>query len=175
MAMTLTRLRQALAGLSESELHVLVEELHGLNADNRRYLTARLDGDTGALLDAYVRALEQAFNPKKRTFRVAEVSKALREYLRFASPLEALEARMRFVRASLEYWKVLPDWPEEQYGYLEDMFREVTVGALAFPDRPDLLAGVEEIGEEFVRQEDAFGYFDGHVRVFSEFRRQLNR
>ena len=70
---------------------------------------------------------------------------------------------------------MLPDWPEEQYGYLEDMFREVTVGALAFPDRPDLLAGVDAIGEEFVRQEDAFGYFDGHVRVFSEFRRQLNR
>lgn len=175
MAITLTRLRQALTGLSESELRDLVEELYGLNADNRRYLTARLHGDTGALLEAYSRSLQQAFNPRKRTFRVGEVSKALREYLRFASPLEALDARMQFVQASLEYWKVLPDWPEEQYGYLEDMFREVTVAALAFPDRPDLLARVEALGEEFVRQEEQFGYFDGHVRVFSEFRRQSSR
>lgn len=171
--MTAARLRKALEVMDEADLRELVEALYRASADNRRFLVSRLEGDNGELLAVYVNELGRCFDPRKKELKVAPARKALQNYLRVSSPLEALQARILYVKAALGYWEKLPSWQESHETALGNMFRDIAQTALDFSDRPDVLDSVHQLGQNFIRQEKTFGYFDWHVALYKDFVRAL--
>lgn len=169
MALTAAQLRKALEVLDEAELRELIEALYKASTDNKRFLTSRLDGDNSELLEVYVTELGRCFNPKKGELRVAAARKALQNYLRVASPTEALQAKIRYVGAALEYWHHRPHWSENHDTTLGNIFKDITQTALDYPDQQHLLDSVHQLGRDFIQQEQKFGYFDWHVQIYRDF------
>ncbi len=175
MALTVTQLRKTLETMDDSELRELIEALYQASSDNKRFLTAQLEADNSELLNIYVRELEKSFDPSKGELKVAAVKKSLQNYLRVASPIEATQARIRYVRAALSYWQKLPYWSENHYTTLGKMFQDIAHTALEYPERHELLASVHQLGQEFVRQERKYGYFDWHVKIYDDFRQSVRQ
>lgn len=169
MALTAARLRKALEVMDEADLRELIEALYRASADNRRFLASRLEGDNSGLLEVYVNELGRCFDPRKNELKVAPVRKALQNYLRVTSPLETLQAKILYVRAALGYWEKLPYWQESHETTLGNMFKDITQAALDFSDRSEVLDSVHQLGQNFIRQEQKFGYFDWHVLLYKEF------
>lgn len=175
MALTVAQLRKVLEVMDETELRELIEALYKASTDNKRFLTSRLEGDNSELLEVYVKELGKCFDPKKGELRVAPAKKALQNYLRVASPIETLQAKIRYVRAALGYWNKLPYWSENHDTTLGNMFKDITQTALDYSDHYELLDSAHQIGEDFIKQEQKFGYFDWHVQIYKDFVEALGR
>lgn len=174
MALTVSRLRKALEVMDEAELRELVETLYKASTDNKRLLASQLEGDSSELLEAYVKELQKCFDPEKSELKVAPAKKALQNYLRVASPLEALQAKIRYVRIALVYWNEVAYWTENHDTTLGKMFEEITQGALRYIEHQDLLDSVHKLGQEFITQEKTYGYFDWHVGIYRNFEDHLD-
>lgn len=169
MPLTAIQLRKALDSMDESELRELIEALYKASTDNKRFLTSRLDNDNSELLAVYVKELEKCFDPKKGELRVASAKKAMQNYLRVASPIEILQAKIRYISAALEYWQKLPYWSENHDTTLGNMFEDITKCALDYSENQEVLDSVHCIGHKFIDQEQEFGYFDWHVKIYGDF------
>jgi len=174
MPLTAIQLRRALDAMEESELRELIEALYKASIDNKRFLTSRLDNDNSELLEVYVRELEKYFDSKKGELRVATVKKAMQNYLRVASPIEALQAKIRYIGAALEYWQKLPYWSENHYTTLANMFEDVAKSGLNYSKHQEILDSIHIIGRQFIEQERIFGYFDWHVKIYRDFVKALD-
>ena len=173
MPLTVIQLRKALGAMDESELRELIEALYKASTDNKRFLTSRLENDNSELLAVYVKELEKCFDPKKGELRVASAKKAMQNYLRVASPIETLQAKIRYIGAALEYWQKLPYWPENHGTTLRNMFEDVAKYALEYPEHQDILDSIHRIGRKFIAQELEFGYFDWHLQIYRDFVKAL--
>lgn len=160
--------------MDEAELRELIEALYKASTDNKRLLAAQLEGDSSELLEAYVKVLQKCFDPKKSELKVAPVRKALQNYLRVASPLEALQAKIRYVRTALAYWDKVAYWTEQHDTALGNMFAEITHGTLQYTEHQDLLELVHKLGQEFIAQEKKYGYFDWQVEIYRSFEDKLD-
>lgn len=169
MPLTATQLRKALDVMDEAELRELIEALYKASIDNKRFLTSRLENDNSELFEVYVKELEKCFDPKKGELRVASAKKAMQNYFRVASPVEMLQAKIRYVGAALTYWQKLPYWPETHDTTLGNMFKDITNIALNYSEQKELLDNIHRIGQEFIKQEQKFGYFDWHVQIYKNF------
>ncbi|GAA4012101.1 hypothetical protein GCM10022631_24990 [Deinococcus rubellus] len=175
MPLTATQLRKALDVMDEAELRELIEALYKASTDNKRFLTSRLENDKSELLEVYVKELEKCFDPKKGELRVASAKKAMQNYLRVASPVEMLQAKIRYVGAALAYWQKLPYWPENHDTTLGNMLKDITNVALNYPEQSEILNNVHRIGREFIKQERKFGCFDWHVQIYKDFAKALEK
>lgn len=169
MAMTAAQLRKALDPMDAAELRELIQALYQASTDNKRLLTSKLEGDNSDLFEVYLRELEKCFDPKKGELKVALARKALQNYLRVASPIETLQAKIHYIQAAQRYWQKLPYWSESQETTLANMLKDITQTALEFSDHHELLDAVHAIGQEFIKQEKKFGYFDWHVQIYRNF------
>ena len=160
--------------MEESELRELIEALYKTSIDNKRFLTSKLDNDNSELLEVYVKELEKCFDPKKGELRVATVKKAMQSYLRVASPIEALQAKIRYIGVALEYWQKLPYWSENHFTTLGNMFEDVTKNGLDYSEHQEILDSIHRIGRQFIEQEKKFGYFDWNVKIYRNFVKALN-
>lgn len=173
MPLTAIQLRKALDAMDESELRQLIETLYKASIDNKRFLTSKLDNDNSELLAVYVKELEKCFDPKKGELKVASARKAMQNYLRVASPIEMLQAKIRYIGAALEYWEKLPYWSESHDTTLGNMFEDIAKHALNYPENQELLDSIHRIGHKFIEQERKFGYFDWHVQIYRDFVKAL--
>jgi hypothetical protein len=173
MALTPSRLRKALEVMDEAELRELIEILYRASTDNKRLLAAQLEGNNSELLEVYIKALQKCFDPKKSELKVAPARKALQNYLRVASPLEALQAKIRYVRTALAYWDEVAYWTEQHDTALGNMFEEIAHGTLQYTEHQDLLESVHKLGQEFIAQEKKYGYFDWQVEIYKSFKDDL--
>jgi hypothetical protein len=175
MPLTVIQLRKALDALDESELRELIHDLYKSSIDNKRFLTSKLENDNRELLAIYVKELEKCFDPKKGELRVASAKKAMQNYLRVASPIEMLQAKIRYIDTALEYWQKLPYWSENHDTTLGNMFDEVANYALDYSENQEILDGIHRIGHNFIAQEKKFGYFDWHVQIYRDFAKALEQ
>ena len=175
MPLTAIQLRKALDAMDESELRELIEALYKASTDNKRFLTSRLDNDNSELLEVYVKELEKCFDPKKGELKVSSAKKAMQNYLRVASPIEKLQAKIRYINAALKYWQKLLYWSENHDATLGNMFEDITNCALNYAEHQDLLDSIHRIGYKFVDQEQEFGYFDWHVQIYRDFVKALDQ
>ncbi|MGY2896471.1 hypothetical protein [Deinococcus sp. UYEF24] len=173
MPLTTIQLRKALNALDESELRELIEALYKASADNKRFLTSRLDNDNSELLAVYVKELEKCFDPKKGELRVASAKKAMQNYLRVASPIEMLQAKIRYIGTALEYWQKLPYWSENHDTTIGNMFEDIAKHALNYSENQQIIDSIHGIGHKFIEQEQEFGYFDWHVQIYRDFVKAL--
>ncbi|CAM3678309.1 hypothetical protein DESA109040_19595 [Deinococcus saxicola] len=124
MPLTLTQLRKTVAGMDAPELRGLIEELFKASVTNKRLLTALLEGDSSDLLAKLDSELLKAFRDEGRmpTMRVGGAKKALSAYLKVASPVQALDAELRYVEAGIRCLNAYGGWPDNNYSSMQKVF-----------------------------------------------------
>ena len=97
----------------------------------------------------------------------------MQNYLRVASPIEMLQAKIRYIGAALECWQKLPYWSENHDTTLGNMFEDIAKCALNYSEHQEILDSIHRIGRKFVEKERKFGYFDWHVQIYRDFVKAL--
>ncbi|CAM4140360.1 hypothetical protein [Deinococcus marmoris] len=173
MPLTLTQLRKTVAEMDAPELQGLIEELFKANVTNKRLLTALLEGDSSDLLAKLDSELLKAFRDEGRmpTMKVGGAKKALAAYLKVASPIQALDAELRYVEAGIRCLNAYGDWPENNYSSMEKVFesalkRARTLDADAVPHKR--LAALVKDGDGF-----GYGFSDQLQWLYDEFMEEL--
>lgn len=136
MPLTLTQLRQTLSGMDAPELRALIEDLYKASVNNKRLLTAQLDGDTSDLRAKLDSELDKAFRTSGRTptMRVSDAKKALSNYAKAAAPLDALSAELDYIEAAIACLGAYGGWPDNNYSSTEKVWEGLLKRAKKLPD-----------------------------------------
>ncbi len=133
MSLTLPKLRSIIEEMDAPELRVLIEEIFKSTADNKRLLSAKLEGDNSELLNKLYTELLKTFEPKRGTpsLRLAPARKALRDYMKASTPLDALSAQLSYVEAGIRCTNKYGGISEAFCAGLSSVWRESLKHALA--------------------------------------------
>ncbi len=175
MPLSKTNLRNRLEDMDAPELRVLIEDLFTASTDNKRLLTAKLEGDTSELLSKFQSELEKAFRASGRlpTMKVGGAKKALSAYVKVAAPAEALDAELQYVEAGVRCLHAYGDWPENNYNSMEGVFEQALKRAATLHPEQIPFKRLEQL----VRKADHFGYgFSDQIKsLYRRFLEKLDR
>ncbi len=145
-----------LGDMDAPELRALIEDLFAASTDNKRLLTAKLEGDTSELLSKFQSELEKAFRVSGRlpTMKVGGAKKALGAYIKVAAPTQALDAELQYVEAGVRCLHAYGDWPENNYNSMEGVFEQALKRAAGLPRDQIPFERLRQL----VKEADSFGY-----------------
>lgn len=134
--LTLARLKQHLRGLEAAELGEVILQLFEASSDNKRLLTALLEGDTRSLRAQVNREIDKAFGAGSRlpTLKTAGLRAALRQYARVASPEALLHAELDAVAAGIRCMAGFGDLEESVSRSLERLWVQALKRGLGLPE-----------------------------------------
>ncbi|GHG08164.1 hypothetical protein GCM10017783_20940 [Deinococcus piscis] len=175
MALTLKQLRSALEHMDAPELRAVVEDLYKASIDNKRLLTAKLNGDISDLRGKLSQELEKAFRTSGRlpSMKVGGAKKALTAFVKVASPVEALDAELAYVEAGVACLNTYGDWPENNYTSMEKVFEAALARAEQLPSDQIPYERLDTL----VENADGFGYgFSDQLSwLYDEFLARMER
>jgi hypothetical protein len=156
-------IRRQIADWPKPALIALIKDLHDASPENRDFLRARFDAESGEARENYRRKIVEQFFPQRGfgKLKLAEARKAIRDYRKATGNVAGtIDLLLTYLENGTEFTQQFGDINEAYYNSLESVLNELTTlllgeGRECYPQCRDRLARVEQLANHI-----GWGYGD---------------